>query len=136
MLGVTSEPLSQNLPESHLTVSTCPSFTEASQSQMFFTAYEMFEGHRTRKFMWFSPSRPGGTHFFLRMQSSQLACLPSQVVPWYNQTTSTVLICHKNSNHIFLNVNHVHDHIFLKYMLSCTHEHYLIWKLSWPVRVH
>lgn len=64
MLGITSEPLSQNLLESHLTVSTCPLFTEASQSQMFFTAYEMFEGHRTRKSMWFSPSRPGGTSFF------------------------------------------------------------------------
>lgn len=64
MLGVTSAPLSQNLLESHLTVSTCPSFTEASQSQMFFTAYEMFEGHRKRKSTWFSPSRPGGTRFF------------------------------------------------------------------------
>lgn len=35
------------------TCSLPPTISEASQTQMFYTAYEMFEGHRKRKWAWF-----------------------------------------------------------------------------------
>lgn len=36
--------------ETYHSVFTCPPFTDGTKAEMFYTAYEMFEGHRQRKF--------------------------------------------------------------------------------------
>lgn len=143
----TSVPLSLNLLKTHLTVSACPSFTEASKSQMFYTAYEMSEGHRKRKSTWFSSSRIGRTCSFHACNLHTCMLLPSQVVPRYNQTTSMVLILQKYLNdhqsfiHIYYcNVKPVYDHILVKYC-TCVFELYAealldMSKLSRLVWVH